>query len=54
MLTQLSSYLDESRKTVNAHKELQIEEVLSVFDQKLMILILLQIYEEHETDNEIQ
>ena len=37
--TQLSSCLGESWETVSAHKELQIEEVLSVFDQKLAVSV---------------
>ena len=37
--TQLSSCLGESREAVRARKELQIEEVLSVFDQKLAISV---------------
>ena len=41
--TQLSSCLGESWEAVSACKELQIEEVLSVFDQKLAISVILQI-----------
>ena len=37
--TQLSSCLSESWEAVSARKELQIEEVLSVFDQKLAISV---------------
>ena len=37
--TQLSSCLGESWEAVSARKELQIEEVLSVFDQKLAISV---------------
>ena len=37
--TQLSSCLGESWEAVSARKELQIEGVLSVFDQKLAISI---------------
>ena len=39
--TQLSSCLDESWEAVSAHKELQIEKVLSVFDQELIISVLM-------------
>ena len=38
--TQLSSCLGESWEAVSAHKELQIERVLSVFDQELAISVL--------------
>ena len=39
--TQSSSCLGESWEAVNACKELQTERILSVFDQKLMMLILI-------------
>ena len=38
--TQLSSCLGESWEAVSARKELQIERVLSVFDQELAISVL--------------
>jgi len=49
--TQLSSCLGESWEAVSARKELQIEEVLSVFDQKLAISVLTLLLSKSSIEN---